>query len=138
MIPGFGLLPQKELAAPVLRIFDLTEGDWTTLGEGVRIPVEPFCGTMGVPRAGMRGVPIPPPHARRGNLDTRHLTAGTTLYLPVEVEGGMLSLGDAHAAQGDGEVAISGLECARRRGCASTSCARRAFRRRSCADPRGR
>jgi len=47
-------------------------------------------------------------------MDTRHLTAGTTLYLPVEVEGGLFSLGDAHAAQGDGEVAISGLECAMR------------------------
>jgi acetamidase/formamidase len=80
----------------------------------VRIPIAPFCGTMGVPRAGMRGTPIPPPHAGGGNMDCRHLTAGTTLYLPVEVDGGLLSLGDAHAAQGDGEVAISGLECAMR------------------------
>lgn len=62
----------------------------------------------------MRGTPIPPPHAGGGNMDCRHLTAGTTLYLPVDVEGGLLSLGDAHAAQGDGEVAISGLECAMR------------------------
>ena len=56
----------------------------------------------------MHGVPIPPPHAGGGNIDCRHLTAGTTLYLPVGVPGGLLSLGDAHAAQGDGEVADLG------------------------------
>lgn len=114
IIPGFGLLPQDEFPRPAIRVFDLTEGDRTTLCPGVRIPVEPFCGTMGVPMFGMQGVPIPPPHAGGGNIDTRHLTAGTTLYLPVGVEGALLSLGDAHAAQGDGEVAISGIECAMR------------------------
>jgi acetamidase/formamidase len=114
VIPGFGLLPQDEFPEPALRVFDLTTGDTTELTDGVRIPIEPFCGTMGVPRADMRATPIPPPHAGGGNMDCRHLTAGTTLYLPVDVEGGLLSLGDAHAAQGDGEVAISGLECAMR------------------------
>jgi acetamidase/formamidase len=84
IIPGFGLLAQDEFPEPELRVFDLTEGDTTRLTDGVRIPVEPFCGTMGVPRAQDRDTPIPPPH------------------------------GDAHAAQGDGEVAISGLECAMR------------------------
>jgi len=114
IIPGLGLLPRDEFPEPVLRVFDLTEADRATLTAGVRIPVEPFCGTMGVPGAGMRGTPIPPPHAGGGNMDCRHLTAGTTLYLPVAVPGGLLSVGDAHAAQGDGEVAISGLECAMR------------------------
>lgn len=112
IIPGFGLLPPGEFERPVLRVFDLTEGDSTELVPGVRIPIEPFCGTMGVPGAGMQGVPIPPPHAGGGNIDCRHLTAGTTLYLPVAAPGGLLSVGDAHAAQGDGEVAISGIECA--------------------------
>jgi acetamidase/formamidase len=114
VIPGLGPLPQEEFPNPVLRVFDLTSGDTTALGDGVQIPIEPFCGTMGVPGAVMRGTPIPPPHAGGGNMDTRHLTAGATLYLPVEVEGALFSLGDAHAAQGDGEVAISGLECAMR------------------------
>ena len=114
IIPGFGLLPPGEFDAPVLRIFDLTEGDTTELCPGVRIPIEPFCGTLGVPEAGMRGVAIPPPHAGGGNIDCRHVTAGTILYLPVGADGGLLSLGDAHAAQGDGEVAISGIECAMR------------------------
>jgi acetamidase/formamidase len=112
VIPGLGLLPREEFPEPELRIFDLTTGDRTALTAGVSIPIEPFCGTMGVPGAAMRDVPIPPPHAGGGNVDCRHLTAGTTLYLPVDVEGGLLSIGDAHAAQGDGEVAISGLECA--------------------------
>jgi acetamidase/formamidase len=57
-------------------------------------------------------VPIPPPHAGGGNIDLRHVTAGSTLLLPVFEPGGLLSVGDAHAAQGDGEVAISGIECA--------------------------
>ena len=114
IIPGLGLLPREEFPEPELRIFDLGAGDRARLTDGVWIPIEPFCGTTGVPRAGMRGAPIPPPHAGGGNMDCRHLTAGTTLYLPVDVEGGLLSLGDAHAAQGDGEVAISGLECAMR------------------------
>ena len=114
IIPGFGLLSREEFPEPALRVFDLTTGDATPLTDGVRIPIEPFCGTMGVPGRDMRETPIPPPHAGGGNMDCRHLTAGTTLYLPVEVAGGLLSLGDAHAAQGDGEVAISGLECAMR------------------------
>lgn len=114
ILPGLGLLPADEFDTPYLKVFDLTEGDSTSFTSGVRIPVEPFCGTTGVPGAGMHGVPIPPPHTGGGNIDCRHLTAGTTLYLPVAVPGGLLSLGDAHAAQGDGEVAISGIECAMR------------------------
>jgi acetamidase/formamidase len=114
ILPGLGLLPPGEFDDPYLKVFDLTGGPTTTLAPGVQIPVEPFCGTTGIPGAGMHGVPIPPPHAGGGNIDCRHLTAGSTLYLPVAVPGGLLSLGDAHAAQGDGEVAISGIECAMR------------------------
>ena len=114
IIPGLGLLPREEFPEPALRVFDLTTGDRTPFTDGVTIPIEPFCGTMGVPGRDMRDTPIPPPHAGGGNVDCRHLTAGTTLFLPVDVEGGLLSIGDAHAAQGDGEVAISGLECAMR------------------------
>ena len=54
IIPGFGLLPPGEFTAPHLKIFDLTEGDTTAFAPGVRLPVEPFCGTTGVPGAGMR------------------------------------------------------------------------------------
>ena len=111
IIPGLGLLPREEFPDPELRVFDLTGGDTTALTDGVSIPIEPFCGTMGVPGAAMRDTPIPPPHAGGGNIDCRHLTAGTTLYLPVEVDGGLLSLGDAHAAQGrDREARTHGAD----------------------------
>ena len=111
ILPELGLLPPGELDEPYLKIFDLTQGDTTELVPGVRIPLEPFCGTTGVPGAGMHDVPIPPPHAGGGNIDLRHLTRETTLYLPVGVPGALLSLGDGHGAQGDGEVCVSGLEC---------------------------
>ena len=51
-----------------------------------------------------------PPRAVGGNLDIRDLAEGTTLYLPVEVEGGLFSIGDTHAAQGDGEVCGTAIE----------------------------
>ncbi len=112
IIPGLGLLPRGEFREPYIRHFDLAGGVTAELCPGVQIPIEPFCGTMGVPGPGMHGVPIPVPHAGGGNIDNRHLTRGSTLYLPVSAPGGLFSVGDAHAAQGDGEVAISGLECA--------------------------
>jgi acetamidase/formamidase len=111
ILPGFGLLPPGEYHEPYLKIFDLTSGDATELVPGVRIPIEPFCGTTGVPGPGMHDTPIPPPHSGGGNIDLRHVTRGSTLYLPIGAPGGLLSLGDAHAAQGDGEVCVSGLEC---------------------------
>jgi acetamidase/formamidase len=52
-----------------------------------------------------------PPTKGAGNIDTRHLTAGTRLHLPVYVKGALFSAGDCHAAQGDGEVCVTGLEC---------------------------
>ena len=110
ILPASSAAP-GELDDPYLRFFDLTEGDTTELVPGVRIPLEPFLGTTGVPGAGMHDVPIPPPHAGGGNIDLRHLTEGTTLYLPVGAPGALLSLGDGHGAQGDGEVCVSGLEC---------------------------
>ena len=114
IIPGFGVLPPDEFTEPYIKFFDMTNGSTMAFCEGVTLPIEPFCGTTGVPGAGMHGVPIPPPHSHGGNIDMRHLTKGSTLYLPVGAPGGLISLGDAHAAQGDGEVAISGVECAMR------------------------
>ena len=52
-----------------------------------------------------------PPTKGAGNIDTRHLTAGTRLYLPVFVPGALFSAGDCHGAQGDGEVCVTGIEC---------------------------
>ena len=109
IIPGFGLLPD-DFAEPYLRIFDLTDGAFTHLRDDIAIPIAPFLGTMGVCPAGASEVPVMPPGAFGGNLDTRQLVRGTTLYLPVQVEGALFSCGDAHAAQGDGEVCVTGIE----------------------------
>jgi acetamidase/formamidase len=107
--PGRGLLPE-DFQEPYLRIFDLTRGDVALLREDIAIPIEPFFGTMGVCPAGAREQPVMPPGTFGGNMDVRQLTAGATVYLPVQVDGGLFSCGDAHAAQGDGEVCITGIE----------------------------
>jgi acetamidase/formamidase len=109
ILPGLGLL-SDDFSDPYLRIFDLTAGDVTYLREDITIPIEPFMGTMGVCPAGASAQPVMPPGNFGGNMDTRQLTRGTTLYLPVQVEGALFSCGDAHAAQGDGEVCVTGLE----------------------------
>jgi acetamidase/formamidase len=109
ILPGFGLLPD-DFPDAYLKIFDLTRGDVTFLRDDVAIPIEPFFGTMGVCPAGASAQAVMPPGTFGGNMDTRQLIRGTTLYLPVQVEGGMFSCGDAHAAQGDGEVCVTGIE----------------------------
>ena len=69
----------------------------------------PFCGEIGVaPPDGPRSTI--PPDVFGGNMDTRHLTAGATLFLPVFHDGARLSMGDGHAAQGDGEVCGTAIE----------------------------
>ncbi len=67
-------------------------------------------GTMGVCPAGASEQPVMPPGTFGGNLDTRQLVAGTTLFLPVQVDGALFSTGDAHGCQGDGEICVTGLE----------------------------
>ena len=109
IIPGFGLLPD-DFPEPYLRIFDLSDGEFAHLRDDIAVPVEPFFGTMGVCPAGAEQQAVMPPGTFGGNMDTRQLVRGTTLYLPVEVEGALFSCGDAHAAQGDGEVCVTGLE----------------------------
>jgi acetamidase/formamidase len=109
ILPGFGLLAE-EFKEPALRIFDLSNGDVAFLRDDIAIPIEPFFGTMGVCPAGASKQAVMPPGTFGGNMDTRQLTRGTTLYLPVQVEGARFSCGDAHAAQGDGEVCVTGIE----------------------------
>jgi acetamidase/formamidase len=109
IIPGLGLL-SEEFTEPYLRVFDLSLGDRTSFREDIVIPLSPFMGTMGVCPEGASGVPVMPPSRFGGNLDTRQLVKGTTLYLPVGVEGALFSTGDAHGCQGDGEICVTGLE----------------------------
>jgi acetamidase/formamidase len=78
---------------------------------GIEIPAKPFWGVMAVaPPASMGRVPSGPPGVFGGNLDNPDLGAGSTLYLPVQVPGALLSIGDGHAVQGHGEVALSAIE----------------------------
>jgi acetamidase/formamidase len=109
ILPGLGLL-SEDFTDAYLRTFDLSAGDVTHMRDDIAIPIEPFMGTMGVCPAGASAQPVMPPGNFGGNMDTRQLTRGTTLYLPVQVEGALFSCGDAHAAQGDGEVCVTGLE----------------------------
>jgi acetamidase/formamidase len=109
-IPGFGLLTD-EFPDPYLRITTVPGGAGARAEflPGVRVPIVPFCGEVGVaPETGPRSTI--PPDTHGGNMDTRHLTAGSTLFLPVFHEGARLSMGDGHAAQGDGEVCGTAIE----------------------------
>jgi len=78
---------------------------------GDTTPIRPFMGVMGMAPAEPETAPTAPPRATGGNIDCRELIAGSTLYLPIEVEGGLFSTGDGHAAQGDGEVSGMAIEC---------------------------
>jgi acetamidase/formamidase len=106
--PGRGLLPE-DFPDPYLKMWEL-DGVSAELRAGVRVPLEPFLGVMGVALAEPGEHSTIPPRASGGNMDIKQLTAGTTLYLPVFVDGALFSAGDGHAAQGDGEVCITAIE----------------------------
>jgi acetamidase/formamidase len=109
ILPGFGLLPD-EFTEGYLRTFDIRGRDSLSFTPGIEIPLGPFLGTMGNhPGEPRQAAPFPPHHGG-GNIDNRHLTRGTTLWLPVHVPGAMFSCGDPHAVQGDGEVCLTAVE----------------------------
>ncbi len=110
-LPGemeFGLLPDEFPEAGV-HIWDL-EGDVAHFVDGIEVPLDPFPGIVGVAPAAAGDFDTLPPRRVGGNMDIKHLTAGSRLYLPVEVAGALFSIGDCHAAQGDGEVCVTGIE----------------------------
>ncbi|RUU06294.1 acetamidase, partial [Mesorhizobium sp. M7A.T.Ca.TU.009.01.3.2] len=104
-IPGFGLLAD-DFKEPALNIwkYDAASLEPALFGKNARVPLKPFVGTIGNALAEKGHHSVVPPRRVGGNLDIRDLAAGTTLYLPVEVAGALFSVGDTHAAQGDGEV----------------------------------
>ena len=110
-IPGFGLLADQ-FTDPALNVwsYDPTSMAPALWGKSARVPLKPFAGTIGCAPAEMGHHSVVPPRRVGGNLDIRDLTAGVTLYLPVEVDGALFSVGDTHAAQGDGEVCGTAIE----------------------------
>jgi acetamidase/formamidase len=113
VFPGIGVLAEE--FGPdswALHIWHVGDDGRAELrpGAGVRVPVEPFCGVMGVALAEPGEHLTMPPRRVGGNIDTRHLIAGSRLLLPVEVPGALFSVGDGHLAQGDGEVCGTALE----------------------------
>jgi amidase len=110
-IPGFGLLADQ-FPDPALHIwsYDANRMAPAAWGREGRVPLKPFAGTIGNAPAEPGLHSVVPPRRVGGNLDIRDLTSGVTLYLPVEVPGGLFSVGDTHAAQGDGEVCGTAIE----------------------------
>jgi acetamidase/formamidase len=78
---------------------------------GHTVTLHPFMGVMGMPPPESGIHSTVPPRVWGGNLDCKELVAGTTLYLPIPVEGALFSVGDGHAAQGDGEISGTAIEC---------------------------
>jgi len=110
IIPGFGLLAD-EFNEPFMNIsrYDAKRVEFQP---GIHLPTRPFPGTIGLALAEPGNHSVVPPRAQGGNLDVRDLTRGTKLWLPVAVPGALLSIGDTHAAQGDGEVCGTAVETA--------------------------
>jgi acetamidase/formamidase len=80
------------------------------MGSNIAVPTAPFPGVMGVALDEPGSHSTMPPRKNGGNMDVKQLTAGTTLFLPVWVNDALFSVGDAHAAQGDGEVCVTAVE----------------------------
>ncbi|MBI1371332.1 MAG: acetamidase [Phycisphaera sp.] len=110
LIPGFGLLADEFDTAYLHHSRYTSEA--VAFAPGVRVPTRPFTGTIGVAPAESGRHSVIPPRRVGGNMDTRDLVAGSVLRLPVEVSGALLSVGDTHAAQGDGEVCGTAVETA--------------------------
>jgi acetamidase/formamidase len=110
-IPGFGLLADQ-FTEPALHLWKYDPAGMApaAYGPGGRVPLKPFAGTIGLAPAEPGPHSVVPPRPCGGNMDVRDLAAGTELYLPVQVPGALFSIGDTHAAQGDGEVCGTAIE----------------------------
>ena len=109
--PLAGALPDDFAESRLFHIkLDRGRKSWR-LPWGQDVPLTPFFGVMGTaPPPAWGTVSTLPPRRNGGNLDNKELVAGTTLYLPVFVDGASFSVGDGHGAQGDGEVCITAVE----------------------------
>ncbi|CEJ47448.1 acetamidase/formamidase family protein [Umezakia ovalisporum] len=108
---GWGALSQQ-FTQPALRFIPLDLGNNVAefpVHSGIKIPLKPFFGILGVATPENARISIPP-GSYGGNIDNREIQAGSRLFLPVFVPGGLFSIGDGHAAQGDGEVNVTAIE----------------------------
>jgi acetamidase/formamidase len=111
--PLRGGLPEDFPTLKITHIPIDRAGMRATLPWGVSVPLRPFFGILAVaPRPGLGRVSSIEPREYGGNMDNKELVAGTTLFLPVQTEGALFSVGDGHAVQGDGEVCLTALETA--------------------------
>jgi len=108
IIPGFGFL-QDTLPGPYTKVFHYKQDNYIEWGDKLRIPLQPMIGTIGV--APNEAITTLSSGVHGGNLDTTDIRAGSKVYLTVQVEGALFSVGDVHAIMGDGEVCGTGVEC---------------------------
>ncbi|WP_282043099.1 acetamidase/formamidase family protein [Winogradskyella flava] len=108
--PGFSFVADS-IKGEYLRIYDLKD-DKTQVkfNDSITLKLNPFPGVMGVAPATSELLSTIPPRANGGNMDDPNMTAGTSVYFPIFVEGGLFSIGDGHAVQGLGEVCGTAIE----------------------------
>ncbi len=121
MLPGFGLvfsnpqaavLEDADFQGPYFKLWRFSNGFAHLDQNKVKVPIAPFMGIMGVAPARKGAYRTIPPFEIGGNLDIRQLTRGSKVFFPVFNPGALFSTGDAHAAQGDGEVCLTAIEIA--------------------------
>lgn len=109
-IPGFGMLCEN-LTTPMLRRIPIVDGRcWIT--EALSVPLRPMIGCLGLAPARGASSTLAPPFPWAGNYDLSQVKDGSTIWFPAQVRGGLFSLGDLHAAMGDGEATSVSIECA--------------------------
>jgi len=110
IIPGFGFL-SDDFTEPFLKTYQFNEGDqFVEFNDRIKLPVKPFAGVLGVAPDTDSLLSTIPPRANGGNMDDPFMVEGTTVYLPIFVEGALFSIGDAHVTQGLGEVCGTAVE----------------------------
>jgi len=109
ILPNLGLL--EEFNKPYLWIWNLRNRRFAPFKSGIRVPLRPFCGVYGVAPPEDGYFEVMPPGKHGGNMDVRHLGAGSRVTIPVWVDGALFSTCDVHASQGDGEVCVTAIEC---------------------------
>lgn len=105
--PGLGVIGDK-LPVPEVSLVPV-RNSVATLAGNVEVPLRPMIGVIGVAPVG-EAISCGTPDSHGGNMDCKEIVEGSTLWLPVNIEGALFALGDLHAAMGDGEVSVCGLE----------------------------